>query len=128
MLDLSPQIFEVMGASRRLTRFTSTCLCLLLLSLAQHLVRKSFFFFFTSSQSVSTVFGFSSFGRLSACCPVPGTGHAQEGSEPASVCPATGRARGSSHERPCWLRHRRLALVSCQEIDLPRARKIESIT
>lgn len=45
MLDLSPQIFEVMGASRRLTRFTSTCLCLLLLSLAQHLVRKSFFFF-----------------------------------------------------------------------------------
>lgn len=127
MLDLSPQISEVMGASRRLTRFTSMCLCLLLLSLAQHLGRKSFFFFSRHHSQFPLCLDslpLDDCPRAARCLAQDTRRRAL--SQPVSVPP--GRARGSSRERPCWLRHRQLALVSCQEIDLPRARKIESIT
>lgn len=94
MLDLSPQIVEVMGAFRRLTRFTSTCLCLFLLSLAQHLMQKSFF------SRHHGPFPLCSDSLARACRPRAARRLAQyrRGEEPcgpASVGPAAAWVRGS---------------------------------
>lgn len=98
MLDLSPQIFEVMGASRRLTRFTSMCLLPVTLEFSK--TCNSEVTFLMSSRSIPTVFGFFSFGFPAACCSVPGTGHTPGRGVSAAAEALPPRSRG----RPRWLR------------------------
>lgn len=121
MLDLSPQIFEVMGASRRLTRFTSMCLLPVTLEFSKTF--NSEVTFLMSSRSIPTVFGFFSFGFPAACCSVPGTGHTP--GRGVSVL----RQRPFLHALGAGLAgcSRRFAVVARQEGHLPRARETASV-